>query len=177
VPVKTDNGMIRLGDIVVSKPAGGHSGAVQYDHGKAKVGQFERIGALAPPPAVLLNAAQDLAAKRARSRSDPVDDNIKRIDIHIRGLRRYKNPGGAQDHLYRPNYIHREPGVPCDDCHERSRHIDISYHYVRDLVQKGRVIIDYIPTVDMVADGFTKPLERTAFDKFKGQLGMCSVSS
>jgi hypothetical protein len=56
--------------------------------------------------------------------------------------------------------------------HERSRHIDISYHYVRDLVQKGRVEINYIPTANMIADGFTKPLERTAFDKFKGQLGM-----
>jgi len=116
VPVKTDNGMIRLGDVVVSKPTGEHSSIVQYDHGKAKVGQFERTSALAPPPAVLLNAAQDLAAKRARSRKDPVDDNIKRIDISIRGLRRYKHPGGAQDHLYKPDYIHREPGVPCDSC-------------------------------------------------------------
>jgi nucleoside phosphorylase len=71
VPTKTDNGMIRLGDVVVSKPTGRHSGAVQYDHGKAKVGQFELTGALAPPPTVLLNAAQDLAAKRARSRKDP----------------------------------------------------------------------------------------------------------
>ena len=58
--------------------------------------------------------------------------------------------------------------------HERSRHIDISYHYVRDLVQKGRVKIDYTPTADMVADGFTKPLERVAFDRFKDQLGMTS---
>jgi hypothetical protein len=58
--------------------------------------------------------------------------------------------------------------------HERSRHIDISYHYIRDLVQKGRVKIDYIPTAEMIADGFTKPLERTAFDKFKDQLGMVS---
>jgi len=56
--------------------------------------------------------------------------------------------------------------------HERSRHIDISYHYVRDLVQNGKVKIDYIPTADMIADGFTKPLERTAFEKFKGRLGM-----
>ena len=43
--VKTDNGMNRLGDIVVSKPVGEHSGAVQYDHGKAKAGKFERTGA------------------------------------------------------------------------------------------------------------------------------------
>jgi nucleoside phosphorylase len=116
VPVKTDNGMIRLGDVVVSKPAGGHSGAVQYDHGKAKVGQFERTGALAPPPAVLLNAAQDLAAKRARSRTDPVEENIKRIDTSIRGLRRYKHPGLGQDHLYKPEYIHLKDGVSCDEC-------------------------------------------------------------
>jgi nucleoside phosphorylase len=65
VPVKTDNGIIQLGDVVVSKPAGEHSGAVQYDHGKAETGQFRRTGALAPPPPVLLNAAQDLAAQRA----------------------------------------------------------------------------------------------------------------
>jgi nucleoside phosphorylase len=97
VPIKTDNGMIRLGDVVVSKPTGRHSGAVQYDHGKAKVGQFERTGALAPPPAVLLNAAQDLAAMRARSRKDPLEENIKKIDTSIRSLRRYKHPGAAHD--------------------------------------------------------------------------------
>jgi hypothetical protein len=61
--------------------------------------------------------------------------------------------------------------------HERSRHIDICHHYVRDLVQRGRVKIKYIPTAEMVADGFTKPLERTAFDKFKDQLGMLSFPS
>jgi hypothetical protein len=91
--------MIRLGNVVVSKPTGRHSGAVQYDHGKAKVGQFERTGALAPPPAVLLNTAQDLAAKPARSRKDPLEENIKKIDTSIRGLRRYKHPGAAHDYL------------------------------------------------------------------------------
>jgi nucleoside phosphorylase len=116
VPVKTDNGMIRLGDVVVSKPADGHSGAVQYDHGKAEAGQFRRTGALAPPPAVLLNAAQDLAAKRARSRNDPIVDSMKRIDTNIRGLRKYKCPGSARDYLYRPDYIHLDPGISCDEC-------------------------------------------------------------
>jgi hypothetical protein len=42
VPVNTDNGMIWLGDVVVGKPAGGHSGAVQYDHGKAETGHVKR---------------------------------------------------------------------------------------------------------------------------------------
>ncbi|KAH8719357.1 nucleoside phosphorylase domain-containing protein [Phaeosphaeriaceae sp. PMI808] len=116
VPVKTDNGMIRLGDVIVSKPVGEHPGAVQYDHGKAKVGKFERTGVLAPPPAVLLNAAQDLATKRARSRKDPVQENIKRIDTSIRGLRKYKHPGMASDHLYEANYIHRNPELSCNEC-------------------------------------------------------------
>jgi nucleoside phosphorylase len=116
VPVKTDNGMIRLGDVVISKPSGEHSGAIQYDHGKAETGQFRRTGALTPPPAVLLNAAQDLAAKRARSRIDPVVENIKRIDTSIPGLLKYKHPGPAQDHLYRADYIHANPKLSCDEC-------------------------------------------------------------
>jgi hypothetical protein len=58
--------------------------------------------------------------------------------------------------------------------HERSLHIDICYYHVRDLVQQGRVKIKYIPIAEIVADGFTKLLERTAFDKFKDQLGMSS---
>jgi hypothetical protein len=86
VPVKTDNRIIQLRDMVVSKPVDEHSGTVQYDHRKAKAGQFEQTGTLAPLPAVLLNAAQDLAAKRARLRKDPIEDNIKRVDISIRGL-------------------------------------------------------------------------------------------
>ncbi|KAI9673848.1 MAG: hypothetical protein M1822_009584 [Bathelium mastoideum] len=116
VPVKTDNGMIRLGDIIVSKPVGEHFGAVQYDHGKARSGQFERIGAFAPPPTVLLNAAQDLAAKQARSRIDPIKTNLKRIDTNIRGLRKYKYPGIANDHLYHANYIHLKPELSCIEC-------------------------------------------------------------
>jgi hypothetical protein len=38
VPVKTNNGIIQLRDIVVSKPVGEHSSVVQYNHRKAKAG-------------------------------------------------------------------------------------------------------------------------------------------
>ena len=116
VPAKTDNGMIRLGDVVVSKPAGTHSGAVQYDRGKAETGHFRRTGALGLPPVVLLNAAQDLAAKRARTRKDPVMENIKRINTDIPGLRRYRYPGPECDHLYASDYTHLDPSLPCNEC-------------------------------------------------------------
>jgi nucleoside phosphorylase len=120
MPVTTDNGMIRLGDVVVSKPEGGHSGSTQYDHGKTRNGHFERTGALAPLPAALLNAAQDLAAKRARSRQDPVEENIKKIDTTIRGLRKYKHPGVTQDYLYQPEYVHAQAGISCTEGRLRS---------------------------------------------------------
>ncbi|KFA56395.1 hypothetical protein S40293_05044 [Stachybotrys chartarum IBT 40293] len=116
VPVTTDAGMVRLGDVVVSKPTGIHSGAVQYDHGKAWGGKFERTGSLAPPPALLLSAAQDMAAKRAIERDDPIESSLLRIDTSIRTLRRFKRPGAAQDHLYRPSYIHLQRGQSCDEC-------------------------------------------------------------
>ncbi|KAI9036706.1 uncharacterized protein KD926_001400 [Aspergillus affinis] len=41
-----EQGNIYLGHVVVSKPVGEHSGVVQYDHGKAEVGQFRHTGYL-----------------------------------------------------------------------------------------------------------------------------------
>ena len=61
--------------------------------------------------------------------------------------------------------------------HERSKHIDISYHFVRDLAEKRRLQITYIPTTEMVADGMTKPLQRVAFQKFKAQMGLVDTTS
>ncbi|GKT49085.1 uncharacterized protein ColSpa_09266 [Colletotrichum spaethianum] len=114
VPVQTDNGMIRLGHVVVSKPTGEHSGAVQYDHGKAREGRFQRTGALAPPPAALLNAAQALAVRRARAENDPVQQNVKRIDTNRRRLRHFRYPCAENDHLYHSEYRHLQPGIPCN---------------------------------------------------------------
>jgi H2-forming N5,N10-methylenetetrahydromethanopterin dehydrogenase-like enzyme len=56
--------------------------------------------------------------------------------------------------------------------HERSKHIDICYHFIRDLTEKGKVVTSYINTVDMVADGMTKPTGRVVFERFKKLLGL-----
>jgi hypothetical protein len=55
---------------------------------------------------------------------------------------------------------------------ERSKHIDICYHFVFDLARNGHLQVSYVPTADMVADGMTKPLQRVAFERFKNQLGI-----
>ncbi|KAI0995269.1 hypothetical protein K3495_g12913 [Podosphaera aphanis] len=55
---------------------------------------------------------------------------------------------------------------------ERSKHIDISYHFIRDLAEKQRIAVEYIPTNEMIADGLTKPLPRIGFQKFVDKLGL-----
>ena len=59
--------------------------------------------------------------------------------------------------------------------HERSKHIDICYHFVRDLVDKGDIDINYINTVEMVADGLTKPLARVSYERWVKMLGMIDM--
>jgi hypothetical protein len=56
--------------------------------------------------------------------------------------------------------------------HERSKHIDICYHFIRDLTEKAKINVKYIPTGEMAADGMTKPLQRVAFERFKEMLGV-----
>ncbi|KAJ5955828.1 Disease resistance protein [Penicillium viridicatum] len=123
VPTKTEFGMIRLGHVVVSEPTGIHSGAVQYDHGKANAGHFERKGFLASPPTALLNAAREVAIRRQRMDYDPVWKNLERIRTSRRPLRRFKFPGAANDNLYPANYTHGQQGIPCEDsgCDPRQR--------------------------------------------------------
>ncbi|KAB8229429.1 ankyrin repeat-containing domain protein [Aspergillus alliaceus] len=118
VPVRTESDWVRLGDVVVSKPIGEYPGVVQYDTGKAEVGQFKRIGALPPPPVVLLQAAQDMAVKRAllKTQDDPISKCLQRIPSDIPALEKYLHPGSAKDRLYHNDYIHKQPGIPCDEC-------------------------------------------------------------
>lgn len=83
VPTTTDNGHIRLGHVVVGKPANDHSGTVQYDKGKAEVDEFRRTGAINQPPNALIAAAKSMGARRKRVRDDPVLNHLRRIDTTI----------------------------------------------------------------------------------------------
>ena len=49
--------------------------------------------------------------------------------------------------------------------HPRSKHIDIAYHFTRDLVLNKRLDVEYIKTDNNVADALTKalPAERIRF--------------
>ena len=43
-------------------------------------------------------------------------------------------------------------------------------HYCRELITQLKITMQWIPTTDMIADIFTKCLDKTTFLKFRDQL-------
>jgi hypothetical protein len=56
--------------------------------------------------------------------------------------------------------------------HDKSKHIEIKYQYIRDMVEKGAVKLQYVATNEQVADVLTKPLFKVKFKYFKDKLGV-----
>jgi hypothetical protein len=56
--------------------------------------------------------------------------------------------------------------------HQKTKHIDVQYYYVRQEVQSNHIDLYYMPTDQMPADGLTKPLTKEKHLKFLGLLGL-----
>jgi hypothetical protein len=56
--------------------------------------------------------------------------------------------------------------------HDKLKHIEIKYHYIRDMVQRKAVHVQYLSTHEQVAYVFTKSLARTKFEYFHARLGL-----
>ncbi|XP_031275764.1 secreted RxLR effector protein 161-like [Pistacia vera] len=56
--------------------------------------------------------------------------------------------------------------------HERTKHIDVHYHFVRDLITKGEIILNKVPTEHNPADMGTKIV---TIAKFKHCLNLLSI--
>ena len=56
--------------------------------------------------------------------------------------------------------------------HERSKHIDVRYHSIREHIKNEEVEVVHVPSRDQAADILTKALARTAFEEGKRKLGM-----
>ena len=57
-----------------------------------------------------------------------------------------------------------------DIYHERSKHIDLRYHFIREQITAGTITVQYVPTDRMIADVLTKPLARVALQRLRGKL-------
>jgi hypothetical protein len=61
--------------------------------------------------------------------------------------------------------------------HQRSKHIDVRYHYVRQQVARRTIRLDYVATADQAADQLTKPLSKVQHDLCLAAMGIRSTSA
>ena len=55
------------------------------------------------------------------------------------------------------------------------KHIDTSFHQIIDEVKNGSIKLFWVPSEEMLADGFTKPLPRPAFEDKRARIGVVDI--
>jgi hypothetical protein len=76
-------------------------------------------------------------------------------------------------------YLHPLVALTGDAEHyQRAKHIDIRYHFIRDVIAEGQVIIDYIFPADQPEDDvLTKALGPRLYQQCVDRLGLWSMST
>lgn len=57
-----------------------------------------------------------------------------------------------------------------------SKYVDIKYHYLREVIANKSIRLEYIPSRDMLADPFTKALQKPMFVAMMPRLNLCAAS-
>ena len=61
--------------------------------------------------------------------------------------------------------------------HKRSKHIDIRYHFIRELINNGQIYLEFCKSEDQSVDIFSKPLAKERFEHLRKGLGIIEKSS
>ena len=56
--------------------------------------------------------------------------------------------------------------------HGKTKHIDIRYHYIQDMVAHNELVLKHISESLMIADPLTKPIGRDVFQAHVRSLGL-----
>lgn len=60
--------------------------------------------------------------------------------------------------------------------HGRSKHIHVRYHFIRDCVEKGLIIIKHVSSDQQRADALTKPMSVVKFERMRELLGVKNLN-
>ena len=108
---------IRLGDVVISKPAATSGGVIQYDFGKTvREGRFVQTGSLNRPPDVLLNAVSSLQARHMMMEAE-IPKYLSQMRSKYPKLQETsEHQGSQQDLLFEADYDHQAGQATCANC-------------------------------------------------------------
>ena len=59
--------------------------------------------------------------------------------------------------------------------YDKSKHIEIKYHYIRDMVQRGAMKLQYVATDEQIANVLIKLLDKVKFVYFLEKLGVLQI--
>ena len=59
--------------------------------------------------------------------------------------------------------------------HSKSKHIEIQYHFIRDLMEEKIVCLEFINTTNQKADIFTKSLDGPRFESLRKTIGVSII--
>lgn len=62
-----------------------------------------------------------------------------------------------------------------DENKNRTKYIDVQYHFTREKYMTGEIEIEFVPSKDQLADVFTKPLPRERFTSLRSAIGMREI--
>lgn len=83
---------------------------------------------------------------------------LRDIGIPLSSIRIYSDNMGATQLAANPIF------------HARTKHIEVSYHFLRDLVCKGLLSVHFVRSSNQLADIFTKGLSPSVFHRFWSKL-------
>ena len=59
--------------------------------------------------------------------------------------------------------------------HSKTKHIDVEYHFVRDMVESKKVLLEKVDNLDNVADSLTKSLSTETFSSCRATMGILTL--
>lgn len=60
--------------------------------------------------------------------------------------------------------------------HQRSKHIDVKFHFIREMYKRGVIDVKHISSDKQIADIFTKAIAKLRFIDLRSKLGLVSRS-